>query len=249
MIELLIELLEVQKSFGSCAVLRGISLSIKTGTTLGLIGESGSGKTTLAHLLLGRESLTGGQILFEGRDVASFSAKEKKTFQHAVQMVFQNPYSSLNSRMQIWQILEEPPRVQGRKSKYSIAELLTIVGLKPEDAWRYPHQFSGGELQRIAIARALAASPRLLIFDEPLASLDLPAQVELITLFQKIQRELGMTFFFISHQLPAIKLLATEVAILKDGKIEEMGMTTEIFTRPHSDYTRMLLKATPLIAF
>lgn len=221
----MIELLNVYKTFGKKSILRDISLKIVQGRALGLVGKSGAGKTTLAHLLLGKTTPTSGTILFEGEDIALFSRAEKKAFGQKVQLIFQNPYSSLNPRMQVTDIIQEPLLIHKKQKRVDSRELLLAVGLKPEDAKKYPHQFSGGQRQRIAIARALALEPRLLICDEALASLDLVAQLEIISLLKQLREDRGLTYLFISHNLLAVRLVATEIVTLADEPIQLKKLT------------------------
>ncbi|MEO4000801.1 ATP-binding cassette domain-containing protein [Mesorhizobium sp. CAU 1732] len=229
-----------------------VSLSVKKGGSFGLVGESGSGKTTLTRCILRLETLTSGAIRFDGQDIHSLSAGDMRRLRSRMQIVFQDPYASLNPRMTIHDIIAEPLVIHrdettrtGRQRTERVMELLLQVGLGAEHLFRYPHEFSGGQRQRIGIARALAVRPELLILDEPTSALDVSVQAEVLNLLHRLQGELGLTYFFISHDLGVIRYICDDVAVIYRGKIVEQGPVTDIFDSPKNDYTRMLLDAMP----
>ncbi|WP_454856339.1 ABC transporter ATP-binding protein [Rhizobium binxianense] len=232
--------------------LDGVSLSIRKGASFGLVGESGSGKTTLTRCILRLETLTSGRILFDGADVHRLTPREMRRLRSRVQIVFQDPYASLDPRMTIHDIVAEPLVIHGdvvkmtaRQRTERVLELLLQVGLRSEHLFRYPHEFSGGQRQRIGIARALAVRPEFLILDEPTSALDVSVQADVLNLLHRLQVELGLTYFFISHDLGVIRYICDDVAVIYRGKLVEQGPVAEIFDNPKSDYTRMLLNAMP----
>ncbi|MBN8245752.1 ABC transporter ATP-binding protein [Nitratireductor aquimarinus] len=229
-----------------------INLSVRKGASFGLVGESGSGKTTLTRCILRLESLTSGSVLFNGDDIHALGAKEMRRLRSRMQIVFQDPYASLNPRMTIHDIVAEPMVIHhdtvglnARQRTEKVVELLLQVGLRTEHLFRHPHEFSGGQRQRIGIARALAVGPELLILDEPTSALDVSVQAEVLNLLHRLQDELGLTYFFISHDLGVIRYICDEVAVIYRGKIVEQGPVGEIFDAPQNDYTRVLLDAMP----
>ena len=229
-----------------------VSLKVMPGTTLGLVGESGCGKSTLARVALGLEKPTSGQVLFDGVDIGTLKADEMRRVRRDMQVVLQDPYTSLNPRMTVAQIVGEPlavhpdvvPKVQRRAR---VAELLERVGLSADQAHRYPHEFSGGQRQRIGIARALALNPRLIIADEPVSALDMSVQAQVLNLMASLQRELGLAYLFISHDLSIVRHVSTEVAVMRAGKIVETGTVAEVFEHPMDPYTQALLAAVPTV--
>ncbi len=232
--------------------LDNFSLSIKKGASFGLVGESGSGKTTLTRCILRLESLSAGSILFDGKDIHKLTPLEMRRLRSRLQIVFQDPYASLDPRMTIHDIVAEPlvihsdvVNLNARQRTERVLELLLQVGLRSEHLFRYPHEFSGGQRQRIGIARALAVRPEFLILDEPTSALDVSVQADVLNLLHRLQQELGLTYFFISHDLGVIRYICDDVAVIYRGKLVEQGPVGEIFDNPKSDYTRMLLDAMP----
>lgn len=224
-----------------------VSLTIAQGTTCGIVGESGSGKTTLGMAIL-KLTRSRGSILFDGRDLQRLGNREMRPLRRELQVVFQDPFSSLSPRMTVEQIVEEGMRVHGlggtpRQRHEIVAETLTEVGLSPDMAWRYPHEFSGGQRQRIAIARAIVLKPRLLILDEPTSALDMTIQKQIIELLLNLQQKYGMTYIFISHDLRVVRALADQVAVMRHGRIMEAGPAREIFSAPRHAYTKQLFAA------
>ena len=235
--------------------LRNVSLRVGEGECVGLVGESGSGKTTLTRCILRLDVPTEGRILFEGQDLATLSPAALRAIRARIQIVFQDPYASLNPRMSVHDIVTEPllihHNVMGldtRQRTDRAAELLSLVGLGAHHLHRYPHEFSGGQRQRIGIARALATNPRLLLLDEPTSALDVSVQAQVLNLLWDLQSRLGLTYLFISHDLSVIRYLCDRVALIYRGEIVEEGATAEVFDHPRSDYTRTLLAAMPEIA-
>jgi ABC-type glutathione transport system ATPase component len=235
--------------------LKDVSLAVERGESFGLVGESGSGKTTLTRSILHLEQPTAGRILFEGRDLATLSGAELRRLRARVQIVFQDPYASLNPRMTVHDIVTEPMLVHrdvlglgARQRTERAAELLSLVGLGAQHLRRYPHEFSGGQRQRICIARALASGPELLLLDEPTSALDVSVQAQVLNLLCDLQDRLGLTYFFISHDLAVVRYLCNRVALIYRGALVEEGETGRIFDAPESDYARMLIGAMPEVA-
>ncbi|MFF9778596.1 ATP-binding cassette domain-containing protein [Streptomyces sp. NPDC013978] len=230
-------------------VLDGVSLDIAAGETVGLVGESGSGKTTLGRAVLGLAPVTGGAIRFDGRDIGNAGRAQRRDLAQDIQVVFQDPYSSLNPAMTIEQILVEPliTRKAGRaEAARRVGDLLDQVKLPAGAGRRLPREFSGGQRQRIAIARALALDPRLIVCDEPVSALDLLTQARILELFEEIQQRTGLAYLFISHDLAVVRHLSHRVAVLHQGRIVEWGDAEQVTTRPRHSYTRRLLLSAPL---
>ncbi|POH74709.1 ATP-binding cassette domain-containing protein [Arthrobacter glacialis] len=229
--------------------LTDINISIKAGETLGLVGESGSGKTTLGRAVLGLAPVTQGTITFEGKDISHASRKDRRALSRDLQVVFQDPYTSLNPALEIGDILAEPLSVQGKsptEAKRRVRELLDQVGLPSDAIHRLPREFSGGQRQRVAIARALALSPKLIVCDEPVSALDLSTQAVVLDLFLQIQRDTGVSYLFVSHDLDVVRHISHRVAVMYRGEIVEQG-TAEVVTRtPEHPYTQRLLLASPV---
>ncbi len=229
----------------------GVTFQIRAGETLGLVGESGSGKSTLGRLLLRLIEPTSGQVFFDGRDLAALSRKQLRHLRREMQLVFQDPYSSLNPRMRVRAIVAEGIEIhqlaRGREKEQRIRELLVMVGMDADALDRYPHEFSGGQRQRIGIARALAVSPRFLVLDEPVSALDVSIQAQIINLLQDLQEQLQLTYFFIAHDLRVVEHISQRVAIMYLGKIVELASRDDIYSNPRHPYTRALLSAIPQI--
>ncbi|MGL4239674.1 MAG: ABC transporter ATP-binding protein [Beijerinckiaceae bacterium] len=250
----LIEVAELRKSYvdGSGAridAVRGVSFSVAAGEVLGIVGESGCGKTTLGRTVLRLMEPTSGSILLEGEDFRGMSGPALKAARRKMQMIFQDPFGSLNPRHRVGAIIAEPlvvHGIEGRDAK--VAALLSAVGLPADAASRYPHEFSGGQRQRIAIARALALRPKLVIADEPVSALDVSIQSQIINLIADLKRDLGLSMIFISHDLSVIRHVSDRIAVMKDGVFVETGTTADIFSNPRHDYTRALLAAIPTLA-
>lgn len=226
----------------------GVSLALEKNTTLGIVGESGSGKTTLAKLILGIEKPDSGRVTLDGRELSSLSGAELRLARRGAQMVFQDPYSSLNPRMKIKDIVLEPLRAAGEKiadAEAAAGSLLEKVGLKPDALWRYPHEFSGGQRQRIAIARALATGPGIILADEPISSLDISIQAQIMNLLNELKKELGISYIFISHDLSAVRYLCDFVAVMYRGCVVEYAPAAGLFRDTRHPYTKLLLSAVP----
>jgi peptide/nickel transport system ATP-binding protein/oligopeptide transport system ATP-binding protein len=229
--------------------LNNVSLSIKKGETLAIVGESGSGKSTLARCLLQLLSLDQGELFFKGKNLTSLDVKEKKHLKRHIQMVFQDPYASLNPRMKIAEILEEGLLIHDLGNKIArdkkMRDMIKKVGLEVSDLNKYPHQFSGGQRQRIGIARALIVEPELVICDEPVSALDVSIQAQILLLLKALQKELGLSYLFISHDLRVVRHMADSIAVMHQGKIVEQGSIKGIYEKPKANYTRELLNAIP----
>lgn len=239
----------LQRQVGSVRAVSDVSFDIYPGETVALVGESGCGKSTVGKTIMRFHEPTSGSVRFEGRDLAKMRSAELRKMRRDVQFVFQDPYSSLPSRMPVGEILLEPLEIHGvgndRQRRERVLELLHLVGLGPEALGRYPHEFSGGQRQRIGIARALALEPRLLILDEPISALDVSIQAQVINLLARLQRELGVAYLFIAHDLAVVRHLAHRVAVMYLGRIVEYGDAETVFTHPSHPYSQALLSAVP----
>jgi peptide/nickel transport system ATP-binding protein len=241
-----------KKTVGHVKAVDGVTISIKKGQTLALVGESGCGKTTLGKALLQLIRPTAGKVLFSGADLTELSRPELRPYRRRLQIIFQDPYSSLDPRMMIGEIIEEGMEAQGigrnrHEREERARELLGRVGLDPGVVYRYPHEFSGGQRQRICIARCLAVDPEFIVCDEATSALDVSVQAQILNLLDKLRNELGLTYLFITHNLSAVEYLADEVAVMYLGRIVEYGKTEDVFKSPAHPYTRALLAAVPQI--
>ncbi len=240
-----------QRVVGTIKAVDGVSFSIRKGETLGLVGESGCGKTTTGRCILQLDRPTSGEVIFEGKDLTRMAEPDLRRIRPQIQVIFQDPFSSLNPRMTIGQIVGEGPRVfklaRGRADlKDRVANLLSIVGLNPSMATRYPHELSGGQRQRVGVARALSMEAKLIICDEPVSALDVSIQAQIINLLEELQEKLRLTFLFIAHDLSVVRHISDRVAVMYFGKIVEMTGRQELYENPLHPYTRALLSAVPI---
>ena len=239
----------LQKVTGWVKAVDGVSFNIEQGKTLGLVGESGCGKTTVARLILKLLESDSGKIIFQRIDISRFSEKQMKPYRKEIQIIFQDPFGSLNPRMTVGQSIEEGIRILGNKyatnRKQRLETLLSMVGMSPDSADRYPHEFSGGQRQRIGIARALSVEPSLIVCDEPVSALDVSIQAQIINLLKDLQDHLGLSYLFISHDLNVVGYLCDFISVMYKGHIMELASSEDIFHHPHHPYTRSLLSAIP----
>ena len=239
------------KASGEVRAVDDVSLDIQAGETLGLVGESGSGKSTLGRLILRLLEPTTGSILFEGRDLISASDSDMRRLRRDLQIIFQDPFASLDPRFRVEDIIGEPLLIHEQNGMSTsarrgrVVELLRAVGLDESALNRFPHEFSGGQRQRIGIARALALKPKFIVADEPVSALDVNVGAQIVNLLAQLQRDFKLTYLFISHSMPVVRYLSTRIAVLYRGKIVEIGPTEQITERPQHPYTRSLLEATP----
>ncbi len=240
----------IQRAVGYVRAVDGISFSIERGKTLGLVGESGSGKTTIGRTIVRLYKPTTGQILFENRDLAQLSGEPLRQIRKDIQMIFQDPFASLNPRYTIGSLISEPMFIYKLGSAKMIRErteeLLNVVGLRPEYIDRYPHEFSGGQRQRIVVARAISINPQFIIADEPVSALDVSVRAQVLNLMQRLQRQLNLTYLFVSHDLSVIRHVADRIAVMYLGKIVELADRDELYVSPKHPYTKALLSAVPI---
>ena len=239
-----------EREVGAVKAVDGVSFSIPEGRTLGLVGESGSGKSTTGYCILQLLKATSGSIRFMDKELTELDREELRRMRREMQVVFQDPYSSLDPRMTVGNIVSEPLEVHGMGTRKGRAEtvrkLLEVVGFNPNFTNRYPHEFSGGQRQRIGIARALALNPKLIICDEPVSALDVSIQAQILNLLKDLQRDFGLTYLFISHDLAVVRTMSDEIAVMNQGKLVEVGAAEQVYTNPKDEYTRALFAAVPV---
>jgi oligopeptide transport system ATP-binding protein len=243
----------LRRHTGDVKAVDDVSFTVEAGSTVGLVGESGSGKTTIGRALLKLIPSTAGQVLFSGKDILPLGEGEFRPYRREMQMIFQDPFGSLNPRLSILQIIGEAmeihfPQMTRADRRERVADLLKKVGLKPEMMERYPHEFSGGQRQRIGIARALAVEPKFIVCDEPVSALDVSVQAQIVNLLQDLQEQLGLTYLFIAHDLAVVEHISDHVLVMYHGKIVESASSEAIYEDPQHDYTRKLLAAVPKFA-
>lgn len=236
---------------GTVSAIAGVDLEVKRGETLALVGESGCGKSTLGRLLLRLIEPTAGKVEFDGADLGQMNKKELRNIRKRMQIIFQDPFSSLDPRMTIGQIIEEPMKIHklygsSQEREEKVRELMKRIGIRPEYYNRYPHQFSGGQRQRIGIARALALNPELVVCDEPVSALDVSIQAQILNLLRDLQQEMNLTYVFISHDLSVVRYISDRVCVMFLGRVCEIGQAEEVYANPKHPYTKCLLESVPL---
>jgi ABC-type glutathione transport system ATPase component len=250
--DVLLEARGLAKEYGAGhRVVDDVSFAIRRGETLGLVGESGSGKSTIARILLRLVEPTAGEVRYEGRDLLAASSHEMRGMRRRMQIVFQDPYAALNPRMRVREILAEPFAIHSERPvngfAVRLAEMLRTVGMEESALERFPHEFSGGQRQRINIARALALRPEFVVLDEPVSALDVSVGAQVVNLLRELQREYGLTYLFISHSMPLVRYLCNRVAVMRRGRLVELGDCEQVCDAPREEYTRRLITATPEI--
>jgi oligopeptide transport system ATP-binding protein len=240
----------IERTIGQVKAVDDVSFQVFDGKTLGLVGESGSGKSTTGYCILQLIRPTGGSVRFQGKDLTTLSGEELRQMRREMQIVFQDPYASLNPRMTVGNIVAEPLEVHGignrRGRRETVRRLLEVVGFNPNYTNRYPHEFSGGQRQRIGIARALALNPKLVVCDEPVSALDVSIQAQILNLLKDLQRDFGLTYIFIAHDLAVVRAMSDQIAVMNRGKLVELGDAEEVYTNPKDPYTKALLAAVPV---
>jgi ABC-type oligopeptide transport system ATPase subunit len=240
----------VERTVDHVKAVDDVSFEIQEGETLGLVGESGSGKSTTGYSVLQLLKPTGGSVRFLGKELTTMSRSDLREMRREMQIVFQDPYSSLNPRMTVGNIVAEPLTVHGvgtrRSREATVRDLLETVGFNPDFTNRYPHEFSGGQRQRIGIARALALNPRLIVCDEPVSALDVSIQAQILNLLKDLQRDLGLAYLFVAHDLAVVRTMSDRIAVMNKGKLVEIGPAEQVYASPQDEYTRALLAAVPV---
>jgi oligopeptide/dipeptide ABC transporter ATP-binding protein len=239
-----------QRVVGQVRAVDGISFTIERGQTMGLVGESGSGKTTIGRTIVRLYKPTSGQMLFDNKDLATLTGEELRQMRRRVQMIFQDPFASLNPRFTIGSLIAEPMHIfhtgSNNEIKDRVVELMSVVGLRPEYIDRYPHEFSGGQRQRIAVARSLAINPEFIVADEPVSALDVSIRAQVLNLLQRLQKQFNLTYLFVSHDLSVVRHVADRIAVMYLGKIVELADRDELYANPKHPYTEALLSAIPI---
>jgi oligopeptide transport system ATP-binding protein len=240
----------IERTVDHVKAVDGVSFEIAEGQTLGLVGESGSGKSTTGYCVLQLLKPTGGSVRFMGQELTTMGHTDLREMRKEMQIVFQDPYSSLNPRMTVGNIVGEPMLVHGQGTRRArearVRDLLETVGFNPDFTNRYPHEFSGGQRQRIGIARALALNPRLIVCDEPVSALDVSIQAQILNLLKDLQRDLGLAYLFVAHDLAVVRTMSDNIAVMNKGKLVEIGRAEDVYTNPQQDYTKALLAAVPV---
>jgi ABC-type oligopeptide transport system ATPase subunit len=240
----------IERTVDHVKAVDGVSFAIPEGKTLGLVGESGSGKSTTGYCILQLIRPTAGSIRFQGRELTELKGEDLRKIRQDMQIIFQDPYSSLDPRMTVGSIVAEPLEVHGmgtrRGRRETVRRLLEVVGFNPNYTNRYPHEFSGGQRQRIGVARALALNPKLIVCDEPVSALDVSIQAQILNLLKDLQRDFGLTYLFISHDLAVVRTMADEIAVMNKGKLVEVGPAEQVYSNPKDVYTKALFTAVPV---